>query len=119
MNGLIVKYPREFEPYQLLFYASRQDTPDHLEQLRASLVKRAQEDPDDPFALLLEGFALEHKNTAESIRLLEFAQAKAPNFPLPAKQLAGLYFWGKHGDVNRLKQNLEILLFALPEFDRQ
>jgi len=114
LDGLIAKFPLEFEPYQLLFYSLRHEAPDQFLELRAGLVRRAEENPDDPFALLLAGFALKGKDTPESIRLLESAQSRAPNFPLPAKVLADEYFSGKRADANKFRENLETFFALCP-----
>ena len=94
LDGLIAKYPREFEPYQLLFYGLWHEAPDQLPSLRTRLLQKATDYPGDPFALALAGLALKGRNTPESIRLLELAKSEAPDFALPAKLLAGEYFWG-------------------------
>ena len=114
LEGLNARYPREFEPYQRLVEELRQEAPDQFWSLRERLVKMAKENPDDPLALLLAGLVLRGKDTPESIRLLESAKSKAPNFAWPTKELAGEYFSGKHADVNKLKQNLEIFFSLCP-----
>lgn len=114
LDGLIAKYPREFEPYQLLFYSLEHEAPDEFIELRAAVVRRAEENPDDPFALLLAGFVLKGKDTPKSIRLLESAQSKAPDFPLPAKELADEYFWGKSADANKFRKHLETFFSLCP-----
>ncbi|PYV46546.1 MAG: hypothetical protein DMG92_17865 [Acidobacteria bacterium] len=111
---MIAKYPREFEPYRRLIEDLRQEAPDQLPSLRDRLVKRAKHNPDDPLALLLAGLVLRGTDTPESIHLLELAKSKAPIFPWPAKELADEYFSGKHADVNKLKQNLEIFFSLCP-----
>jgi thiol-disulfide isomerase/thioredoxin len=114
LEDLIAKYPREFEPYLRLVYAVHHDTPDQIPELRARFVKMAKENPDDPLALLLAAVVLKGKNTPESVRLLESAKTKAPDFPLPAKALTDIYFWGKRADINKLRENLEIFFSLCP-----
>ena len=114
LEDLIAKNPREFEPYLRLVFAVKNDAPEQFTDLRERFVKMAKENPDDPLALLLAGFVLERNNTPESIRLLESAQSKAPEFPLPAKELAKTYFWGKRADITKLRQNLEIFFSLCP-----
>ncbi len=105
LDDLIAKYPRELEPYQTLVNKMRRDAPDELPELRNRLVKMAKDDPDDPLALLLAGSVLRGKDTPESVRLLEAAKAKAPNFPWPSLELANDYFWGKIADQNKVKES--------------
>jgi len=107
LGDLIAKYPREFEPYQTLINMIRSDDPDGFSGLRNQFVKMAKDDPDDPLALLLAGRVLRGKNTPESVRLLEAAKAKAPNFPWPFMELASDYFGGKIADQNKVKENIE------------
>jgi thiol-disulfide isomerase/thioredoxin len=114
LEGLIVRYPREFEPYQKLVQDVQLEAPDQFPELRDRLVKRATKNPDDPLALLLAGLVLRGKDTPKSIRLLESARSKAPFFPWPAKELAGEYFSGRRADLNKLKQNLEIFFSLCP-----
>ena len=107
LGDLIAKYPREFEPYQTLINMIRSDDPDGFSDLHNQFVKMAKDDPDDPLALLLAGRVLRGKNTPESVRLLEAAKAKAPNFPWPFMELASDYFGGKIADQNKVKENIE------------
>ncbi len=57
---------------------------------------------------------LRGKNTPESVRLLEAAQAKAPNSPWPQKELAAVYFSGKIADQNKVKEHLEAFFALCP-----
>jgi thiol-disulfide isomerase/thioredoxin len=112
LEDLIAKYPREVLPYQTLVNRMRNEDPDSYPALRDRLLKMARENPDDPLALMLAGWVLRDKNTAESIRLLE--AAKAPNFPWPAKELAGDYFGGKAADQNKVRENIEMFFSICP-----
>jgi len=112
IEDLIAKYPREVLPYQTLVNRMRKEDPDSYPVLRDRLVKMAHENPDDPLALMLAGWVLRGKNTPESIRLLE--AAKAPNFPWPAKELAGDYFTGKFADQNKVRENIEMFFSICP-----
>jgi thiol-disulfide isomerase/thioredoxin len=114
LEDLIARYPREIEPYQTLVNRMRSEDPDQVAELRSRLVKRAKDDPNDPLALLLAGWVLRGKDTPESIRLLEAAKAKAPNFPWPFQELASDYFSGKIADQNRLKENIEAFFALCP-----
>ena len=114
LNDLIAKYPRELEPYQTLVNSMRSEDPDQYAELRNRLVKMAKDDPNDALALLLAGSVLHGKDTPESVRLLEAAQAKAPNFPWPSKELASDYFRGKIADQNKVKENIEAFFAICP-----
>jgi thiol-disulfide isomerase/thioredoxin len=114
LEDLIAKYPRELEPYQTLVNRMRWEAPDEFPALHDRLVRMAKDNPDDPLALLMAGWVLRGKDTLESIRLLEAARAKAPNFPWPAKELAGVYFSGKRADQNKVKENIEIFFAICP-----
>jgi thiol-disulfide isomerase/thioredoxin len=112
LEDLIAKYPRELEPYRTLGNTIRSETPDEFPLFRDRLVKMSKDNPDDPLALMLAGWALRGKDTLEAIRLLEVSKAKAPNFPWAARELAAVYFSGKRVDQNKVKENIEIF-FAL------
>ena len=114
LDDLIAKYPRELEPYQTLVNKMRREDPDEFPELRNRLVKMAKDDPNDPLALLLAGWVLRGKDTPESVRLLEAAQAKAPNFPWPFRELASDYFSGKIADQNKVKENIEFFFSICP-----
>jgi thiol-disulfide isomerase/thioredoxin len=112
LEDLIAKYPREVLPYQTLVNRMRREDPDSYPVFRDRLVKMAHDNPDDPLALMLAGWVLRGKNTPESIRLLE--AAKTPNFPWPAKELAGDYFTGKLADPGKVKENIELFFSICP-----
>jgi len=114
LDDLIARYPREIEPYQTLVKKMFRDDPDEFPELSNRLVKMAKVDPDDPFALLLAGSVLRGKDTAESVRLLQAAQTKAPNFPWPFMELANDYFRGKIADQNKVKENIEAFFAICP-----
>lgn len=114
LNDLIAEHPRELEPYQTLVNSMRSEDPDQFAGLRNRLVKMAKDDPNDPLALLLAGWVLRGKDTLESVRLLEAAQAKAPNFPWPFDELASDYFRGKIADQNKVKENIEAFFAICP-----
>ncbi len=114
LENLIARHPRELEPYETLRNLLNQYAPDEYQAVRDLWVKMAKDNPDDPLALLLAGEALSGKNTPESIRLLEAARVKAPNFPWPARQLAALYFSGKRADPNKAKENIATFFAICP-----
>ncbi len=114
LEDLIARYPREFEPYQILSSRIHQYAPDEYPALRDRWVKMAKDHPDDPLALLLAISALWDKDTPQLIRLLEAARTKAPTFPWPARQLAGLYSTGKRADQNKARENLEAFFAICP-----
>jgi hypothetical protein len=64
--------------------------------------------------LFLASEALCGRNAPERIRLLEKAEAIAPEFLRPARDLAGFYFTGKRVDVTRARQNLAAFFAGCP-----
>jgi thiol-disulfide isomerase/thioredoxin len=113
---LIVNNPREVEPYRgLIEYTRRMQEyldPNPMSALQERFRKQAALNPDDPLALYVAGVALFGTDTPESLRLLEAAKAKAPQFPWPALALAEDYSAGKHMDRQRSGENLTTF-FAL------
>jgi len=108
LDALTAKYPHDYtvlqEQSEVPYDASREAA---LTALRERLVSDAKAHPDDPMALIMAGKAMADKDPAEAIRLLEAARAKAPDFPWPSYELAGLYWRGKYADEGKLKENLE------------
>lgn len=72
------------------------------------------EHPDDPLALLLASKALGGVDTPESIRLLQAARAKAPEFSWAALNLAGIYADGKRADPAKAKENIDAFFAICP-----
>lgn len=114
LEELIAKYPREYEPYQQLIQDAQLRDPDRLPLLRERLQKLLKENPDDPLAMTLAAIVLVHKDTGESIRLLEAAKAKAPQFPWPALELARIYFRGKWADKDKTAENVAAFFADCP-----
>jgi thiol-disulfide isomerase/thioredoxin len=114
LEKLIAKYPRELVPYERLRDFLLQNAPNEYEELRDRWIKLAKDHPEDPLALLLAGEALWGRDTAESIRLFEKPKASTPDFPWPARELAGIYAGGKHADAANFKENLEAFFSACP-----
>jgi thiol-disulfide isomerase/thioredoxin len=114
LEDLIIRYPRELEPYETLRSRVNQYAPDESAALRARFVGMAERNSDDPLALLLAAEALFGKDTAKSIRLLEDARTKAPNFPWLARSLGWPYFNGKTADAKKGKENLEAFFTMCP-----
>jgi thiol-disulfide isomerase/thioredoxin len=114
LEELTAKYPRELVLHEKLRDIKHNGFPEDYPALRNRWLKMAKDNPDDPLALLLGGEAEWGKDTGESIRLFEIAKAKAANFPWPARELAGLYFSGKHADPAKAKQNLEAFFASCP-----
>jgi thiol-disulfide isomerase/thioredoxin len=116
---LIAKYPREVEPQQRLITDTREMyyelDPNRYPALQEKFRKQARENPDDPLALYEAGVALFRTDTPESIRLLEAAKAKAPQFPWPALQLAKEYSRGLHWDKQRSFENLAAFFKQCPD----
>jgi thiol-disulfide isomerase/thioredoxin len=114
LEDLIAKYPREYEPYQRLV-GMRGTVPDEFPSIQEGFVKFARENPGDPLAPTVGGVALFHKDTPESIRLLEAAKAKAPQFPWASLELANIYFRGKRADNGKVAENIAAFFAACPD----
>lgn len=114
LEDLMVRYPHEFEPFRRYGDLLHQYAPEEYPAIRSRWIEQAKAHPDDPFALFIGGKALEGKDTPEAIRVLEAARKKAPNFPLPALYLAGIYFDEKWGDATKAKENLEAFFAECP-----
>jgi len=114
LEDLMARYPREFEPMQRYSDLMSQDALDEYPAIRSRWVQQAKEHPEDPLALLVAGSALIGRGTPEAIHLLEEVRAKAPDFPLPALQLARIYSSGKRADLSKMKENLEKYYAACP-----
>jgi thiol-disulfide isomerase/thioredoxin len=116
---LIAKYPREVEPYRRLILYTRgleeQLDPSQYPALQERFRKQAAQNPDDPLALYIAGVSLFETDTPESLRLLEAAKAKAPQFPWPALALAGDYAKGMRVDKQKSSQNLATFFALCPD----
>jgi thiol-disulfide isomerase/thioredoxin len=115
LEDLIAKYPREIEPYRRLIQAIYFLQPDALPAIQERFAKVARENPNDPLALVVAANALFHKDTAESIRLLESAKAEAPNFPWASVSLAEIYFGGKRADNAKVAENIAAFFAICPD----
>ncbi len=98
LEGLMARYPRELEPYRRLMDFVRYSETEHYPAWQARYKQQAAQKPGDPLALYLAAYALNRTDTPEAIRLLEAAQAKAPEFAWPALELADIYSTGKFTD---------------------
>ena len=114
LEGLIAQYPRELTPYNELRNLFYQYSPDEYDQLREAWIRMGKEHADDPLALLLAGKAQDGFDTPESLRLLEAARAKAPEFPWPARELAVIYASGKRADAAKAKENIDAFFALCP-----
>jgi thiol-disulfide isomerase/thioredoxin len=110
-DALIAKYPHDYLLHREQLYLAVDQGRDGWEAALAAArerwVSNAKSHPDDPMALILAGKALADTDPPEAIRLLNAAQAKAPEFPWPSFELANIYWRGKYADEARLKENLE------------
>lgn len=113
LDGLIAKFPRELEPYRRLINFVHFETDDYPE-LQARYREQAKQHPDDPLALYLAGTVLFHTDTPESIRLLEAANAKAPDFAWGNLKLADVYSSGKRVDKKKSAEYLAAFFSACP-----
>jgi len=115
LEELIAKYPREYVPYDTYIDLMRRGAPDEFSPVQERFAKLAKENPGDPLALLVAGIALLYKDTPESIRLLETAKAKAPDFPWPSLALGDIYFSGKRADKDKVAENIAAFFAACPD----
>jgi thiol-disulfide isomerase/thioredoxin len=120
LDALIAKYPHEYLLYRDQLFAahdpSLKDPEASLAALRERWVSNAKSHPDEPMALILAGKVLAEKDPVEAIRLLDAAQAKAPEFPWPSFELTNLYWQGKYADEAKLKENLERFYTLCPSW---
>lgn len=110
LDELLAKYPRDYlllEQQLDQLDCSAGDYEKRLNALRQHWVENAKNHPDDALMLLLAGKILVRKDTPEAIRLMETAQAKAPEFPWPAHELSVIYGQGRYADEAKMKENLE------------
>jgi thiol-disulfide isomerase/thioredoxin len=105
LNDLIARYPRELEPYRRLISFVHYETDDYP-AFQARYREQAKQHPDDPLALYLAGKVLFHTDTPESVRLLQAALVKAPDFAWPNLQLADIYSSGKIEDKKKSAEYL-------------
>ncbi|HLY17379.1 MAG TPA: TlpA disulfide reductase family protein [Bryobacteraceae bacterium] len=97
LEDLIAKYPDEVEPHRRLIQSTKQEDTGNFAALVDRYRKGAEQNPNDPLALYFAGLALSGRDTPLSIKLLEQARAKAPDFPWPALELARIYSPGAKG----------------------
>jgi thiol-disulfide isomerase/thioredoxin len=114
LEELIAKYPRELEPYTELRFLLIQFSSDAYAQMRDRWISMAKEHPGDPLALLLASEVLDGVDTPQSIRLLEAARARAPEFPWAARDLAGIYVDGKLANPVKAKENIDAFFAMCP-----
>jgi thiol-disulfide isomerase/thioredoxin len=113
LGDLIAKYPREVEPYRRWINFVHSETNDYP-ALQARYREQAKQHPDDPLALYLASVVLLGTDTPESIRLIETAQAKAPDFAWANLQLAQIYSSGKLVDKKKSAEYLGAFFTACP-----
>ena len=120
LEGLIAQYPREVEPYRRLIRATKDEETDHYPALVERYRKLPDQHPEDPLALYVAGLALEGQDTPQSIKFLEQARAKAPNFVWPALELANIYTTGtKLTDKKKASGEIAAFFAACPVSDDQ
>jgi len=113
LNDLIARYPRELEPYRRMINFVHYETDDYP-ALQTRYREQAKQHPDDPLALYLAGKVLFHTDTPESVRLLQAALAKAPDFAWPNLQLADIYSSGKIEDKKKSAEYLATFFSDCP-----
>ncbi len=120
LDTLITRYPHEYlvrrERLNLAAYGNQENGEVALAAVRERWANEAKAHPDDPMTLMLAGYAQMQKDTQEAIRLFEAVRAKAPGFPWPSFELAGLYWQGKYADEAKLKENLERFYTLCPSW---
>ena len=115
LEDLIAKYPREAEPYRQLIAATRQDDTEHYAALADRFRKQAALQPDDPLALYVGGLVLSGVDTPASIRFLERARSRAPNFAWPSLELANIYTPGaKRADKQKSAEEISAFFAVCP-----
>lgn len=114
LEDLIARYPGEAEPYKRLISFVRYSEPDQLEALQERYRKQAAAKPGDPVAAYAAALALYQTDTPESIRLLESAQVKAPDFAWAALELANIYSGGKRVDKRKSTEYLTAFFSLCP-----
>ena len=115
LEDLIVKYPREGEPYRRLIQATKQDDTDQYSALVDRFQKQGEQHPDDPLALYVAGLALSGRNTDLSIQMLERARSEAKDFAWPALALANIYAPGtKRTDKKKAAEEIAVFFYACP-----
>ena len=111
LSDLIAKFPREIEPYRKYINFVHYST-DGYPALQKQYAEQAKAHPDDPLALYLASVVLLHTDTPESIRLVEEAKAKAPDFAWANLQLADIYSSGKRVDKKKSAEYLSSFFTA-------
>jgi thiol-disulfide isomerase/thioredoxin len=114
LEELIAKYPDQVEPYSRLINFVRNSEPDQFPALQERYRRQAADHPEDPVLLYAAGLALLDADTPESIRLLEAAQAKAPDFAWPSLRLADVYSSGKRIDKKKSTDYLDAFFSRCP-----
>lgn len=113
LADLIAKYPRELEPQQRFIDFVHFET-DGFPELQARYREQARQHPDDPLAMYLAGVVLFRTDTPESIRLIEAAKSKSPEFAWADLQLAEVYAAGKRADKKKAAEHLVAFFSACP-----
>lgn len=113
LGDLMAKYPRELEPYKRWINFVHYETDDYP-ALQARYREQAKQHPDDPLALYLASVVLLGTDTPESVRMIEAAHAKAPDFAWPNLQLAQIYSAGKRVDKKKSAGYLGAFFTACP-----
>lgn len=110
LTDLAARYPREIVPQRRLISAARREEealhPGSFAVFQAESREQAKEHPDDPLVLDLAAYALNGTDTPESLRLLEAAQAEAPQFVWADLDLAEIYSSGKFADKAKFEEQL-------------
>ena len=97
------------------FGRERQLDPSQYPTLQERFRRQAAQNTDDPLALYLAGFALFETDTPESLRLLEEAKRRAPQFPWPALALAAAYSRDQRIDRRKSFENLASFFALCPD----
>ena len=115
LDGLIVNYPRELEPYRRLIDSITWVEADRFSTIQARFKDLVSQHPDDPLALYLAGVVLFQTDTPESIRLLEAAKARAPSFAWPNLELATIYMSGNRVDKKKSAEYVASFFSLCPD----
>jgi len=116
LDELAAKYPADLDIQTQRIWLYKQNQPDEWPAVRDAYVKRAEENPSDPAALMLAGTVLYTRQTPRAIEFMTKARSAPGGFPLAALKLAGIYESGKFEDKDKARENLSIYVSACGEY---
>jgi hypothetical protein len=119
LRTLLDHYPGD--PFIQREYISFMNSPADKEKVIAEYKSRHEKNPDDPRLAALYALALIGRESADAIKLLDGALAKAPDFPAPHLALVRIYnspnFLNKEQAITHLKAYLAACPSSLPGYE--